>query len=718
VSTKNPLPQNLHLLACTDWDDEIHNIKIKLNAANKIIITTPFIMVPPINNQPHITSRSNKNERYRQVLVSFMSFKNNTQYPRDRVFTRDELVSITPDDICKYFKQRAYGTWEDINLDTSLPLYARANALSFWKKSISNFMPNRIMYWNELASVGNPTRSAAVNDIIKAVIRKEAARLGKRPQSGRSLYDPEFEQAVTKMEKVRDKELACFLSCFFRFQYNMIARPDDTSKFRSPDLKQLHQYPNYGVIARLCWSKNVMDESDAPDQILLGAMDRLYCVLLGLGLWLEIHYMKNPEWNQYIFGIHGIGASLNDQDNLVEEETNKIKSKASGYLRNILNEPDFIRVDTKKISVYSIRKFAATVARKNGMSKDDIDHRGRWKNKKRQQDVYTDPTIPYVDAKCAASLCKGGPITYVCDRSSGISDDWLLQYAVPHIAARHDRQVAIVLGKAVLWQIFDSSGDEFVPEEIRHRVLVAYNALKNSGRCTLQDGVNPISKRPIFITGVDAELIIEEEARGDVIDNDHGNDDGADANDRRVRRRIEGEQVRLLSSQIVRLQRDINDLSIQLARRDEILSHNTMTINRNLARLSRAPGRHFVQAQGDGQQNNGNNAPVVQDLVASLSARPKTLHDLWNEYEFGAPGKKAAKDFTPGERGKVKYVYYKRNFVWKKVSELVRSGMTAQTACDAIYNVYGQNKTVTQIIGLLQRDSATGGHRNLRIQRL
>ena len=86
----------------------------------------------------------------------------------------------------------------------------------------------------------------------------------------------------------------------------MIARVDDTAKFRAPDLKSFHQYPNYGVIARLCWSKNVLDERDAPDQILFGAMDTRYCALCSLGLWLEYHFMKNPEDNEFLFGVLGL----------------------------------------------------------------------------------------------------------------------------------------------------------------------------------------------------------------------------------------------------------------------------------------------------------------------------------------------------------------------------------------------------------------------------
>ena len=37
---------------------------------------------------------------------------------------------------------------------------------------------------------------------------------------------------------------------------------------------------------------------------------------------------------------------------------------------------------------------------------------------------------------------------------------------------------------------------------------------------------------------------------------------------------------------------------------------------------------------------------------ASLSKCPRTLYALWNEYEFGLNGQKAAKNFTSREQGK------------------------------------------------------------------
>ena len=42
--------------------------------------------------------------------------------------------------------------------------------------------------------------------------------------------------------------------------------------------------------------------------------------------------------------------------------------------------------------------------------------------------------------------------------------------------------------------------------------------------------------------------------------------------------------------------------------------------------------------------------------------------------------------------------------VWKKISELVCGGDTAERACDKIYSVYGHSSTVTAAINALVRD--------------
>ena len=46
----------------------------------------------------------------------------------------------------------------------------------------------------------------------------------------------------------------------------------------------------------------------------------------------------------------------------------------------------------------------------------------------------------------------------------------------------------------------------------------------------------------------------------------------------------------------------------------------------------------------------------IEDSTARLGRNPKHLEDLWQEWEFGIGGRKAAKLITSSERGKKKVV--------------------------------------------------------------
>ena len=68
--------------------------------------------------------------------------------------------------------------------------------------------------------------------------------------------------------------------------YNMIARLDNTAKFRSPDRNPYYRFPDYGVTAKLCWTKNTREERDPSTQLFFGVHDWRYYILLLLGVWL------------------------------------------------------------------------------------------------------------------------------------------------------------------------------------------------------------------------------------------------------------------------------------------------------------------------------------------------------------------------------------------------------------------------------------------------
>ena len=66
--------------------------------------------------------------------------------------------------------------------------------------------------------------------------KMEAARRGKPSQARRALVASEYAAIIAALAKHLDFEVGCWLSAYLVFMYNMIARLDDKSKFRSPDL--------------------------------------------------------------------------------------------------------------------------------------------------------------------------------------------------------------------------------------------------------------------------------------------------------------------------------------------------------------------------------------------------------------------------------------------------------------------------------------------------
>ena len=64
---------------------------------------------------------------------------------------------------------------------------------------------------------------------------------------------------------------------------------------------------------------------------------------------------------------------------------------------------------------HSIRKYAATFARRCGCIVNERELRGRWKGQGRVSDVYNDVELPYPDAKVAEKLCGGGACFYTVD---------------------------------------------------------------------------------------------------------------------------------------------------------------------------------------------------------------------------------------------------------------------------------------------------------------
>ena len=118
--------------------------------------------------------------------------------------------------------------------------------------------------------------------------------------------------------------------------------------------------------------------------------------------------------------------------------------------------------------------------------------------------------------------------------------------------------------------------------------------------------------------------------------------------------------------------------------------------------------------------NNANVEPLQVANMATLSGNPRSLRELWQEYQFGISGRKPASQFTPAERNNrahgLKQKYYRRRHVWDTIKRLVANGHTVDAAIGKIRDVYGHSVSVTRIIDGIIRDKkryAGGIHPNL-----
>ena len=126
-------------------------------------------------------------------------------------WTDEDLYAITPRDVCRYLKKKAYGTPDPGPGDR--PIFARDEGLSYSKKAISFFMPNSLMQWNPQREEGNPTRSKEVNKVIADVKLAQVRKQGKKSNAKRPLKKEEFEKTLGILEAFHDHYLEYLRNC-------------------------------------------------------------------------------------------------------------------------------------------------------------------------------------------------------------------------------------------------------------------------------------------------------------------------------------------------------------------------------------------------------------------------------------------------------------------------------------------------------------------------
>lgn len=143
-------------------------------------------------------------KRYATIMKNFLVHRGTTiSLSVDDIMkgmlSDDELVKITPEEVKEYLCEKAYGIRDPGNND--LPTSCRANTLVVYKKAISWFVPRQTQPWDNITRVGNPTRCAQVNGVVKKVQKYEVRKQGADPQSRRPLEYAEFIQILELLKK-------------------------------------------------------------------------------------------------------------------------------------------------------------------------------------------------------------------------------------------------------------------------------------------------------------------------------------------------------------------------------------------------------------------------------------------------------------------------------------------------------------------------------------
>ena len=136
-------------------------------------------------------------------------------------------------------------------------------------------------------------------------------------------------------------------------------------------------------------------------------------MFFSLGLWLEYNIytnasaMASPYFLAFSYDITIPGGG---------EKTKETAQNIFG-LKKVLKADKF-KTGGLLVGSHSIRKFAATHVRRFGISRDDMEGRGRWKGQGRVSDCYDDLELPYYpDCKAAEALCMGGACYYVINNA-------------------------------------------------------------------------------------------------------------------------------------------------------------------------------------------------------------------------------------------------------------------------------------------------------------
>ncbi|CAB9521580.1 unknown protein [Seminavis robusta] len=216
-----------------------------------------------------------------------MSWLHKRTYTKAARFQPSALGGIQPHHVADYLKWRAYGTTDIDYKDLEQNPTCRSSTLEQDKEAISFYMPIKGATWN--GTSGNPTKSDPVNEVVKEVKKAETQHRGKKSCATRDLTETEYRKVVHELYGNGSFELTIRTACMLKQQVHLITRTDDISKLKYSDYKP-HPDFRFALSCKVHWSKNISEERQCPDQIILGSMDTDFCAMLGLANYMEASF--------------------------------------------------------------------------------------------------------------------------------------------------------------------------------------------------------------------------------------------------------------------------------------------------------------------------------------------------------------------------------------------------------------------------------------------
>jgi len=367
--------------------------------------------------------------------------------------------------------------------------------------------------------------------------------------------------------------------------------------------------------------------------MVMGSRNPKYCVLVNLAIYLEKWLREDGSTSQWLFadGVTDRTSPEAEQD----KETTRCKTLYARTLKAVLDDINFERSPMSgKLGTHSIRKYSATVARKSGVSKDNLDYRARWKSK-RMQDNYVGMELAWPDITTASKLCKGGFVVYRQKNGLNISDDWISRFVAPSITSSFDEGVGAVLGRALLWAVMDPEYCEVVSSDIRREVTGAFIRLETD----LVDGDNPIEKLEVIPSESQGIVNLDVVPSGEQADFDAARGiGGTNSNAANIQWR------NVIYAKLQSTQETVRDLQNHQVAKMAMMDTRVRHIESMTRQLSISPARLLGIVGERGTTRNEETrrrlfrAGTAAPGKAAVLGMPKTLSTLWDEYVNGSCG--------------------------------------------------------------------------------